>query len=126
MSGLCGHHQELDADGIGKCSVPMWCYPGVPAGFCDAPAYGERPPSATWMNYAANERMRCDGRYNGYVPALACPSHGGPKSRVFKDGSAWCAVFPDFIDLQASEAGFGDTPEAARAALKQATGQDPT
>jgi hypothetical protein len=25
-----------------------------------------------------NEEMRDDGRYNGYVPALACPGHGGP------------------------------------------------
>jgi hypothetical protein len=126
MSCASQHHRELDADGIGKCSVPMWCYPGVPAGFCDEPAYGERPPGETWMNYAANERMRTDGRYNGYVPALACVNHGGPRSRTFKDGNAWCAVFPDFVDLQESAAGFGDTPEAARAELKKATGRETT
>lgn len=40
------------------------------------------------------------------------------KSRVFKDGNQWCAVMPDFIDLQESPAGFGDTPEKARENLK--------
>jgi ribosomal protein S5 len=29
--------------------------------------------------------------------------------RVYIDGDAWCAVFGDFIDLQASPAGFGLT-----------------
>lgn len=64
-------------DGLGRCSVPMW-WGGLPMGTCDAVAYGCRPPSKTWWNYAANERMREDGRYNGYVPGLACQKHGGP------------------------------------------------
>ena len=50
-------------DGVGKCSVPMWCN-GMPAGFCDAPAYGLQ----------TNEAI-----YPHYVPALACPAHGGPR-----------------------------------------------
>lgn len=125
MSRCSQHHITLNAEGEGKCSVPMWCN-GMPADFCDKPAYGERPPGETWMNYAANERMRTDGRYNGYVPGLACPAHGGPKSRVQRDGSAWCATFPDFVNLQESPAGFGDTPEAARAALTKSTGKDAT
>jgi|GEM_PF-3310547 len=33
--------------------------------------------------------------------------------RVFRDGDAICAVWPDFIDLQISPAGFGDTKEDA-------------
>ena len=32
------------------------------------------------MNYAAGEMQREDLRYNGYVPGLACPKHGGPSS----------------------------------------------
>jgi hypothetical protein len=32
---------------------------------------------------------------------------------VYRDGNAWCAVGPHFIDLMKSDAGFGDTPEAA-------------
>lgn len=58
------HHKEL-TDGIGKCSAPMWCN-GLPAGFCDEPAYGK----------PTEEGKR---RYKGYVPYLACPNHGGPK-----------------------------------------------
>lgn len=31
----------------------------------------------------------------------------------FKDGDAWCCVRGDFIDLQQSPAGFGETMDAA-------------
>jgi hypothetical protein len=55
----------------------MWSA-GCPAGACDKPAFGMRAPSKTWWNYAANEQMREDGKFNGYVPGLACPAHGGP------------------------------------------------
>jgi hypothetical protein len=61
--------------------------------------------------------MRVDGRYSGIVPGLACPIHGGPDVRTFMDGNAWCAVAPDFINLQESPAGFGETREAAINAL---------
>ena len=37
--------------------------------------------------------------------------------RLFRDGSAWCAVPPHFVDLMTSPAGFGNTKEAAVAAL---------
>ena len=93
-------HMELDECGKGKCSVPMWC-DGMPAGFCNELAYGE----------PINHRR---GRY---VPGLACPGHGGPGSRTFADGNMWCAVMPDFVNLQESPAGFGTTPEEARADL---------
>lgn len=95
-------HMETNEMGIGSCSVPMWGN-GVPSGFCDKEAYGEHEDSKI---------------YDGYVPYLACPAHGGPKTRVYKDGNKWCAVFPDFINIQESEIGFGDTPEEARKALK--------
>lgn len=40
--------------------------------------------------------------------------------RIFRDGNAWCATEDDFLDLQASPAGFGDTPtEAARALIDE-------
>lgn len=35
----------------------------------------------------------------------------------FKDGSAWCCVRGDFVNLQESPAGFGDTMEEALTAL---------
>lgn len=105
------HHRELNELGEGKCSVPMWGN-GSPSGFCDKPAYGERPKSRISRAWWGDE-IREDGRYNGYVPALACECHGGPGIRTYKDGNAWCAVKPDFVNLQESDAGFGNTPEAA-------------
>ena len=61
MASTLRYHHVL-TDGVGKCSVPVWSM-GAPAGFCDAPAYGER---------------QANSRYTGYVPGLACPNHGGP------------------------------------------------
>jgi len=112
------HHHELNEQGEGRCSVPMWCG-GCPDGFCDKPAYGERPSSNQVWN--GHQYVRTDGRYDGYVPGLACPAHGGPQVRTIMDGNAWCAVLPDFINLQESPAGFGDTREAAIAALGRRT-----
>jgi hypothetical protein len=37
---------------------------------------------------------------------------------LLRDGDAWCAVGPEFVDLQRSPAGFGDTPEEAVKALR--------
>ena len=76
MAILSNHHRELDASGVGRCSVPMWAG-GCPAGFCDEPAYGTRPESKMWRRYDGS-LTRDDGKYDGYVPALACPAHGGP------------------------------------------------
>ena len=119
MSVMQKCHQELDEHGIGKCSVPMWMG-GLPAGFCDQPAYGERPSCET-LKRADGTLMRLDGRYEGYIPGLACPHHGGPTTRVFRDGDTWCAVLPDFINLQESPAGYAATPEDARAKLERST-----
>lgn len=109
-------HQELNEQGVGKCSVPMWSG-GMPDGFCDRDAYGVRPQCKMFWDHIHGCYAREDGKYDGYVPALACPAHGGPNTRVFMDGNAWAAVRHDFINLQESPAGFGDSPEAARAAL---------
>ena len=98
MSRLSDWHRKLDEYGIGKCSVPMWSG-GCPSGFCDRPAYGKN-------------------LHDKYDTTLACLVHGGPDSRVFMDGNSWVAVYPDFINLQESPAGFGDTAEEARKNLK--------
>ena len=106
-------HQKLDENGVGNCAVPMWCN-GLPAGFCNEPAFGRQELGQERYGDWVRGRWypgRCDG--------LACHAHGGPKSRVFKDGDKYCAVMPDFEDLVVSLAGFGDTPEKARAELER-------
>lgn len=94
MSRTSSHHETLDESGEGKCSVPMFgC--GGPSGFCDRPAYGNPLPYKRIQRRDGTEFSE-DGRYTGYVPALACPIHGGPETRVFKDGNMFCAVYPDW------------------------------
>ena len=88
MASMSKHHQEL-TNGVGKCSVPMWMG-GCPAGFCDKLAYGNRPECKTYYNYAAGEYQRFDLKYNGYVPGLACESHGGPPPRHQGDPCIYC------------------------------------
>lgn len=77
MSTLQKHHKEL-TNGVGKCSVPMWCG-GCPDGFCDEPAYGFRPKGVELRDPYSGEIFRADRKYAGYVPGLACPRHGGPE-----------------------------------------------
>ncbi len=73
----CSDHHHTLTNGVGKCSVPMWCM-GMPAGFCDEPAYGKPLPSRKFRDAHTGEVFREDGRYAGYVPGLACEGHGGP------------------------------------------------
>lgn len=110
----------------GKCNVPMWMM-GAPSGFCLKPANGPQLPQQLlgWAN-----RPYCHGH--------CCPSHGGPQEGepiVFQDGCTdeglpmWCAVMPDFVNLQESPAGFsGNAVQAVgnlRAAIAKATGETP-
>lgn len=71
------HHYRLDKNGEGKCSVPMW-QNGFPNGFCDKTAYGKPTPCEEFRDRDGKLR-RTDGKYNGYVPGLACTGHGGPR-----------------------------------------------
>lgn len=77
MACCSKHHKELDENGEGKCSVPMWL-DGVPAGFCDKTAYGKPLPYESFRDELGKTRRK-DGGYCGYVPFLACPTHGGPE-----------------------------------------------
>jgi uncharacterized protein (DUF2461 family) len=47
-------------------------------------------------------------------------------ARLSKDGSQWCATRTDFIDLQSSPAGFGDTALEAMAELCKELGYHPS
>ncbi len=94
MASMSQHHQTLDANGEGKCSVPMWMH-DCPAGFCDEPAYGERPKCRVFIDGFTGEHFREDGKYSGYVPGLACPSHGGPiKPALPPDAAKACSAPP--------------------------------
>lgn len=66
--------------GVGKCSKPMWQF-GAPC-FCDEPAYGTYIDGPKYRDAYTGELRRLDGKYCGYVPALACPAHGGPEQPV--------------------------------------------
>ena len=70
------HHEKL-TDGVGKCSVPMWCG-GMPAGLCDEPAYGKQEEGQ--RRYG--ERDWRGVFVAGYCGGLACYAHGGPKDRT--------------------------------------------
>lgn len=67
MASTRREHHEL-VNGVGKCSVPMWCM-GLPADFCNADAYGPQRKPYSWETYP-NHLPYCSG--------LACPNHGGP------------------------------------------------
>jgi hypothetical protein len=69
-------HHEL-TEGVGKCSVPMWMG-GLPAGFCDRPAFGNRKRHMIFKDAWTGERFADDGGYVGHVPGLCCEMHGGP------------------------------------------------
>jgi len=57
MACCSSWHKKLDEKGVGKCSAPIWRN-GLPASFCDKPAYGN-----------------CIYSDRGYVPYLACYAH---------------------------------------------------
>lgn len=110
-----------------SCRAPMWMF-GSPAGHCGATSYGVQYP----RDYLKSTRYSSDFPF---CFGHACPGHGGPKEGepiIFQDGSTeggrqmWCAVMPDFINLQESPAGFSGDPMKAirllRAAIAKARG----
>ena len=106
---------------VQRCQVPMWSR-GCPDGFCGKDAYGSQLPKAILeyeRHYGPNNRIP-------YCHGACCPDHGGPRAdevRVYMDGYTaegrpmWCAVMPDFINLQESAAGFDGNPLVAKANL---------
>lgn len=110
------NRDKMICGATGKCSVPMW-WAGMPAGFCDNPAYGEQYEGSLLPYLYQGPR----GKSTPYATGYCCSAHLGPgeadirfirENGVFSD---WCAFGPDFINLQESVAGFGKTQELAKA-----------
>lgn len=108
----------------GSCRVPMWAN-GCPAGFCDRAAYGPQLPRE--VLYQERGWQRGDAPY---CHGPCCPIHGGPVKGdpiLFPDGQTpqgyvmWCAVWPDFENLQESPAGFDGNGNVAIQKLRQAS-----
>ena len=69
------------------------------------------------------EKLNLEEVNNNYLKAIKVKknkttnekSTGVPASALcyFRDGEKWCCVFGDFINLQESPAGFGDTQAEA-------------
>lgn len=110
----------------GRCRVAMWMG-GLPAGLCGEAAYGHQlPERVLWATRSMLHVPLCVGH--------CCPKHGGPQAdepRIFADGYTpegrrmWCAVMPDFINLQESPAGFSGDPLIALANLRAAASLAP-
>lgn len=109
-----------------KCRVPMWMG-GCPSGHCDAEAFGPQLPRSVLAQretrYLIDRPAYCFGH--------CCPAHGGPRKGepiIFTDGTTpqgrpmYCAVMPDFVNLQESPAGFSGNPLEALKDLARARG----
>lgn len=88
MGTLSECHRKLNEKGEGKCSVPMWMG-GMPAGFCDNISYGEETESHKMNNHGNNFT---------YIPALACPGHGGPRKENVVNLCTNCKKHPADCD----------------------------
>jgi hypothetical protein len=67
---------------------------------------------------------RCSNGITGPTSAvIVTPDWWNTDINVKKDGNAWCAFYDDFVNLQESPAGFGDTPQEAVNALKMLEGR---
>lgn len=65
------------------------------------------------------EKWKCDDNdADNYAERVGCD--------IFPDGDQWCAVDVNFIDLQQSLVGFGDTKLAAMAELAKELGYKPS
>ena len=106
----------------GNCRVPMWMA-GSPSGYCNEKAFGPQYPK---------DYLVAHGQLRDRIPYChgpCCPQHMGPNEGdpiIFQDGYTdqgrpmWCAVMPDFENLQESEAGFSGNPVKAVASLRAA------
>ena len=89
---------------------------------CGMPRSAQENANAAWAELGS--RMGFDamtvqpnGRGDRFFSAEPVAIETAQKPHVRLDGNQWCATMPGFIDLQQSNAGFGDTPAEAIADL---------
>ena len=92
---------------------------------CGTPRSAQENANAAWAELG--KRMGFDamtvkptGKGDRFFSANAF--HDGKEVVTRMDGAAWMAAHADFIDLVQSQAGFGDTEQAAIAALVNGDG----
>lgn len=89
---------------------------------CGTPPSAQERANAAWAALGLKMgfdpmTVRPNGKGDRFFSAMPAPKQV-VKPHLRKDGSAWCATWPGFINLQESPAGFGDTPEDAVADLQ--------
>lgn len=115
-------HYEMTTDDLAILLAAMKPMPMVMLQ-CGAPRSAQESANAAWARLG--ERMGFDfmtvqptGQGDRFFSAVAFPPKApASKPHIKMDGNQWCATWPDFINLQESPAGFGDTPAEAIAEL---------
>lgn len=100
-----------------ECALDLYQYSGGPEWSLDhctklRTAYAEADyiaESRAWIHQLIAAALKVPSKAGASIPASAVC--------YFKDGDQWCCVHADFVNLQESPAGFGDTMDAALAAL---------
>jgi len=89
---------------------------------CGMPRSAQESANAAWADLG--KKMGFDpmtvepnGRGDRFFSAEPVAMETTQKPHVRFDGNQWCATMPGFINLQESNAGFGDTPSDAIADL---------
>lgn len=110
---------EMTSDDLGKLLESMKPVPMI-ALQCGAPRSTQENANAAWAELG--KRMGFDfmtvaptGKGDRFFSADA--THEGKEIVTRMDGAAWMASYSDFVDLVQSAAAFGDTEQAAIAAL---------
>ena len=72
---------------------------------------------ARTFNYGGGWRcmaLYCNNNASNPAPSVGKePDWWHEPINVFKEGNSWCATYEDFINLQESNAGFGNSPQEA-------------
>lgn len=89
---------------------------------CGMPRSAQENANAAWSHLGKKMgfdpmTVKPNGRGDRFFSAEPVEIEPIQKPHVRLDGNQWCATMPGFINLQESNAGFGDTPAKAIADL---------